>query len=156
MDAIVIAFAHSHESPLDSLNEEHDQILNLLNSNLRDAYSIVPIRYADKKSLSDRISEVKQDVCLLLYSGHADSDMLLLNDEEASADGFKDLLSLCPKLQLVVLNGCNTEQQVYGLLDLGVKAVVATSDVVRDDRAMAFAIELFKSLTAQQPLGRCI
>ena len=68
-------------------------------------YSIVPINYADKKALADRISEVKDDLCLILYSGHAGSDMLLLDDQEASADGFRDLLKLCPKLQLVVLNG---------------------------------------------------
>ena len=154
MDAIIIAFAHSKEDPIPNLQVEYDRLVPMLYSDVRDKYSVIPIKYADKAEIGARISEVKEDLCVFLYSGHAGGEMLLLDDKEAGADGLKDLLAMCPKLQLVVLNGCNTMGQVDDLLELGVPAVIATNDVVDDEGAMRFSVELFKSLVALEPLEK--
>jgi hypothetical protein len=71
---------------------------------------------------------------------------LLLEDEAANADGIAGLLSHCPQLQLAVLNGCSTYQQVEQLLAGGLPAVIATSAAVGDDAATRFAIVFYQSL----------
>ncbi len=47
---------------------------------------------------------------------------------------------------MVFLNGCSTKGQVERLLQLGIKAVVATSASVEDDKATAFAEYFYKKL----------
>lgn len=154
MDAIVLAFAHSKESPLPALEQECEELSSLLLKNQRKHYSIVPIEYADRAKIAGRLSDLRSDISVFMYSGHADSESLLLHDEEASAEGLANLLRRCPKLRLVILNGCNTEDQVDELLKLGDFAVVATNDHVGDDNAKNFSIELFRSLVEGDTLGQ--
>ena len=154
MDAIILAFAHSKESPLPALEQECKVISSLLVQEQRKSYTIWPIEYANKGNIVDGLKDLRTDVSVFMYSGHADSEALLLDDAEASADGLKELLAQCPKLRLVILNGCNTEDQVDALLRLGDFAVVATNDRIGDDNAKRFSIELFRSLVAGNTLQK--
>ncbi len=146
MDSILIAFANSRSDFLPKLSEEDENLYSLLNRTLSDRYKIVRESFATKDTLGDRIRECKDDLCLFLYSGHAGSDALLLNDENAGADGLADLLLLCPKLRLVILNGCNTLGQVRKLLQLKIPAVVATSDFINDAKAVRFSKVMFEKM----------
>jgi hypothetical protein len=146
MDSILIAFANSRADFLPKLSEEDEKLYSLLNRTLSDRYKIVRESFAIKKTLGDRIRESKEDMCIFLYSGHAGSDALLLDDESAGAEGLADLLVLCPKLRLVILNGCNTLGQVKRLLELKVPAVIATSDFINDDKAVQFSNVIFEKM----------
>jgi hypothetical protein len=62
------------------------------------------------------------------------------------------LLSSCPKLKLVFLNGCSTKGQVEALLSRGVPIVIATSAPVNDQKAGQFSTAFFKSLNNQSTI----
>jgi CHAT domain-containing protein len=146
MDKILIAFANSAEDPLLSLKEEDDGLYSLLNRTLSENYTILRESHATKESLVRQVRDSKDELCLFLYSGHAGNEELLLDDEKAGAEGLANLLKLCPKLKLVVLNGCNTQGHVERLLELGVPAIIATNQLVGDTKAVQFSKVLFEKL----------
>lgn len=148
MEMIFLSYANSRQHPLPTLQEEEEQVYKMLARREaerhfrlhRDAFTTIP-RIAEYLALFQR------DIALFGYSGHAGQNLLLLDDAEANAAGIAQLLSRCPQLKVVLLNGCSTRGQVSALRDQGVPVVIATSAPVGDRAAAQFAVTFFQSMS---------
>ncbi len=153
MDVIFLAFANNSKAPLDTLTREDKEVYNLLSPRaLKQQFLIHRDSFATKETLVHNLEQYKNHIRLFLYSGHAEQHALLTDDGEAHARGISELLSQCPKLQLVFLNGCSTKGQVEALLEKGVPAVIATSAPVNDEKATHFSIRFFQALVNQSTI----
>jgi hypothetical protein len=153
MDVVFLAFANNSKSPLITLSQEDKAIYNILSPRfIKQHYLIHRGSYATKESIVHNLDQYKNHIRVFLYSGHAGRDGLLTDDGDAHASGIAELLSHCPKLQLVFLNGCSTRGQVEALLEKGIPAVIATSAPVDDQKAAKFSTQFFQSLNNQDSL----
>lgn len=148
MQIVFLIYANSRTDPLPTLREEDEKthaILarrsKLLHFNIhRDSFGSV-------NSIIEYLQLHREEIIVFAYSGHAGRDLLLLEDEKTNAQGIAGLLRQCPKLQLVLLNGCSTAGQVQQLLELPSQPVViATSAPVGDNSATRFGVSFFREL----------
>lgn len=147
MDVIFLAYANNPNTPLPSLREEADGVYRLLSPRaLQQHYLLHRDAYADITKIAEYLTLYREYITVFHYGGHADHTSLLLEQETAHAGGIAHLLGQCPRLQLVVLNGCSTRGQVEALLAQGVPVVVATSADVNDKKATQFALRFYQAL----------
>ena len=148
MQKIFLAYANARdEQRLPTLQEEEEKVFSILSQReKRHHFSLYRDNCATIPNIVEYLGRYRDQIIIFHYSGHAGADSLLLEDEAANADGIAGLLSHCPQLQLAVLNGCSTNQQVEQLLVAGLPAVIATSAAVGDDAATRFAIAFYQSL----------
>ncbi len=153
MDVIYLAFANDSTNPLPTLREE-DQKLNSLLEHRSDMghFKLKSDSFASISQILSKIGDYKKDLRIFLYSGHAGEDKLHLEGEDANAEGLAYLLSQCPQLQLVFLNGCSTRGQVFNLLQSGVPVVIATSAPINDKKASEFSTRFFQALNDQSSI----
>lgn len=151
---IFLAFANDQQSPLASLTQESDDIYSLLTDGASNQYYQLHRDPATTiKKISDFLSKFKDRVHIFHYGGHAESEKLILEDQEADAGGIARLLAQQKNLKLVFLNGCSTKGQVERLLDLGVSNVIATSAPVNDTKAGQFSRQFYQALANQHSIG---
>jgi len=151
MDRIFLAYANSQEAPLASLREEEESVYRLLSRRAaRNDFSLHRDANVTLPKVAEYLIRFREGLGVFAFSGHAGRDQLLLEDQEAKGEGIAELLGQCPKLKLVVLNGCSTEGQVARLLELPNRPVViATSAPVEDRAATQFGISFFQALSEQ-------
>ncbi|MES2651979.1 MAG: CHAT domain-containing protein [Bacteroidota bacterium] len=153
---IFLAFANSLHSPLPSLTREDNELLNvLLSESIKNDYLIIRESNAQAQIINDRFYSIGEMTAVFHYSGHAGSDLILLDDQEIEAQGLAQMLAARAGngvLKLVVLNGCSTVGQVKLLLELGVPAVIATHAKVNDMKAADFSINFYKNLAADRSI----
>ena len=150
MDVIFLAFANDDNQPLSSLKDEYDGIYKTLSPNhLKQHYLLHRDTEASIESISHYLVQFRNHIRLFLYSGHAGEHRLVLDKGDARAEGIAQLLSQCPKLKLVFLNGCSTKGQVNALLEKGIPAVLATSAPIDDKIASQFSNQFFHALNNQ-------
>ncbi len=153
MDVIFLAFANSRTEPLPTLQDEDNDLYKLLSPRqLKQHFIISRDSYATIDSVSQSISQSRDQLSLFLYSGHAGRDRLMLEGGSANAEGIAHLLGQCKNLRLVFLNGCSTYDQVQGLLANGVPAVLATSAPINDKKAVEFSKRFFQALNDQSTI----
>lgn len=87
-------------------------------------------------------------IAIFHYSGHSDAEFLQLVDREARASGLNALMGMQQQLQLVFLNGCANKEQLEELFAKGIKAVIATSAPIEDQKALQFSTQFYKALGA--------
>lgn len=147
VETIFLAYANSDTESLTTLKEEDEAIYEMLSPLMLKGSIII---HRDSKANTDSIcyhlAQYKDSIRIFLYSGHAGRDRLLLEDQDANSEGIAHLLSQCPRLQLVFLNGCSTKGQVQSLLDKGIPAVMATSAPIEDHKATDFSKRFFTAL----------
>ncbi len=151
MDVIFLAYANSQQEPLISLKREDDRVYStLVHKALGGHFLIHRDSYATIQSINEHLSNFTSNLAIFLYSGHAGSEMLLLDDQYAGSDGIASQLRKSARdgvLKLVILNGCATAGQVKKLMEAGVPAVIATNAKINDESATEFAIRFFKNIT---------
>ncbi len=148
MDYIFIAFANSQENSLMQLENEDDIVYRHLNMGKRKFdYNIYRQSMSSIDKISQALTDHQDEISIFLFSGHAGMKHLLLNDQLARAEGIAHSLSLCPKLKLVMLNGCSTMGHVKLLLEKNIPIVIATSAPVADNRAYMFSNIFFQMLS---------
>lgn len=148
MDVFYLAFANSPDHPLDELKREDAELSRLLEPlAARGFFRLVRDSFADLSQVADKLSLYKKDLVLFQYSGHAGPDQLELLDGSAQSQGIAALLAECPRLKLVLLNGCATGPQVEALQAAQIPLVIATHRPVDDHKAAAFAIQFYRSLS---------
>ncbi|MEL7341760.1 MAG: CHAT domain-containing protein, partial [Bacteroidota bacterium] len=107
-----------------------------------------------------QFTRFRDRVVVFHYGGHANGSTLRLEDQDANSSGLAQLLGQQQNLKLVFLNGCSTKGQVKSLLDKGVKAVVATSVPIEDNKAVMFSSQFYQSLakkaTIEQAFGEAV
>ena len=92
-------------------------------------------------------------ICIFHYAGHAGGEGLQLEEGGGNASGLAALFrQQSETLAMVFLNGCSTLGQVDRLLELGIKAVIATSVSVEDEKAMEFAVWFYQALSVRRSL----
>lgn len=148
MDVLYFAFANDPDRPLDELKREDAEINRLLEPlAARGRFKIIRDSFVTLDALADKLSLYKRDLVLFHFSGHAGNDLLQLDTVTARATGIAALLGACPRLQLVVLNGCATQGQVGLLQEQNVPLTIATYRPVEDAKAFAFAVQFYRSLS---------
>lgn len=127
MDVVFLAYANSKEHPLPALIEEEEQVYSaLVNKALGGNFFIHRERYATPEKVNEYLGKFSDRLAVFLYSGHAGSTAVLLDDKEANAAGIALQLKQSVAngvLKLVVLNGCSTGGQVKALLEMGVSTL---------------------------------
>jgi len=145
---IFLAFANSQDAYLDMLKRESRNINYALEA--LDDKQLVKISREESAGIDElfhNFNRFKGRIAIFHYAGHADGEHLHLDDDAfANADGLADLFGDESALKLVFLNGCSTKGQVEKLMDLGVKAVIATSVAINDTKATEFAEHFYRSL----------
>lgn len=151
MSAIFLAFANDPNNRLPTLSQEDDQVYATLSRRAaQQHFTLHRDSFATTSKVSEFLVLYRDSISVFLYSGHAERDALLLEDEAANAQGIAYLLGQCPNLKLVILNGCSTGGQVERLLQLSNNPIViATSAPVNDFAATQFSIRFFQALSEQ-------
>ena len=143
---LYFCFANQADRHLSNLEKELEAIeKKLLN---KDARNKIKFKKEGKTKIDDIFTALpyyRRDLTLFHYAGHASSETLDFVGQAADADSLADFFGNYPKLKLVFLNGCSTLEQVNGLINAGVDAVIATSVKIQDSRAKDFAIQFYHS-----------
>jgi hypothetical protein len=147
MKVVFLAFANNREIPLPTLQEEEEAIYRILAPRaLKQHFLLHREPFATLSRIAEYLTLYRDHIMVFHYSGHAERDRLILEEEAALAPGMARLLGACPHLKLVFLNGCSTKEQVEALLEAGVPLVMATSAPVEDHRATRFSIRFYQAL----------
>jgi len=150
---IFLCYANNEMKPLDTLTQEDNEIYNILVDRYLAGHFLIHRSSNTKvEELIKALIKFKDHIGIFLYSGHANNTKLDLNQSFANANGIAQLLENSIEnemLQLVILNGCSTEDQVKQLLELGVPAVIATSAPINDFSATLFSTTLFRYLVEE-------
>lgn len=156
---ILLTFANPSSVPeayLPWLNKEAESVYrHLIPYEIDDKCNLDQLNNASLDQVFNTVEawSNKKEIILFHYGGHAEGGGLMLTShkgdmQEAKAEGLAKLLGSLPSLKLVFLNGCSTLPQLELLLDNGVKAVIATSEPIRDDMAYDFADRFYQNLSS--------
>ncbi len=145
---IILAFANDATTGgnpyLDQLNRERKDIVSILKEG--EFYDELVISPAIPKDLWPAISKNQNRLVAFHFAGHADEGEIMMLKGGVDSASLASLLSTCPNLKLVFLNGCNTAAQKDLLHQAGVPAVMGTSYKVEDQLATEFAIQVYQQL----------
>ncbi|MEY4134269.1 MAG: hypothetical protein RL386_619 [Bacteroidota bacterium] len=155
MAVLYFAFSNSQTDPLPNLQAEYTDLQDILSPRAyRQHYFLKMHPFSTIAQVCSTIALYRERLFLFHYSGHADRDILLLEEELARAEGLVQLLGNCPQLKLVFLNGCSTDGMVEALLRAGVKAVIATSAKVDDKTAHTFSNTFYAAMERGETLDK--
>jgi hypothetical protein len=152
---LFLAFANDDSAHLQLLKTESSEIWRRLAD--IDRQEFVKVHREESASvdeLFEALVRFKDRVAIFHYGGHADGTMLQLEGGAGHANGIAGLLGEQANLKLVFLNGCATRPQVDQLLASGVKAVIATSVPIRDDKATAFSVRFYEALANRRTIAQ--
>jgi WD40 repeat protein len=144
---VLLTFANDNDAYLEMLKLESHAIYQALED--VDNEQIIEVKREESATLdiiANRLNKYQEEVVIFHYSGHASGQHLQLEGSTANADGLAKLIASAPNIQLVVLNGCASYGQVETLLELGVKAVIATTVAIGDTKAKEFSEQFYNAL----------
>ncbi|MDH4461835.1 MAG: hypothetical protein QE277_10445 [Flectobacillus sp.] len=150
----IISFANNPLNPLSSLKKEELGVKKVIDEIKLYGCDIEVVYPTTREEIVDllKLETNRERLYLFSYSGHADGDRLITEEETTYAHGLANLLAECRNLQCVVLNGCSTEKQVFLIQEsfkktnMTTPAIVATSASVGDEIASEFNIHFFQQL----------
>lgn len=152
---IFLAFANDPDAHLHLLKEESRQLFQALEELDRKEYiKVYREESAGAKDIFNGFTRYKDRVAIFHYAGHANGTHLRLESGAGDARGLAQLMGEQENLKLVFLNGCSSKGQVETLFAAGVKAVIATSVKIEDDKAMAFAQQFYQALAHRRTIGQ--
>lgn len=151
---ILLVFANSRTAYLNTLKAERKAIEKSLDRHHNSGF--IEVKSEAETTVDDIVSFLNtyhNKISIFHYAGHAEDQGLeleTLGDEgqKAHAGGIAQLLGQEENLQLVFLNGCATGDQVKLLHDQGIKAVIATSVKIDDQRAGTFSETFYEALAS--------
>ena len=150
---IYAAFANKDDNHLPLLKQESSEVKDALRVlETRDFIKVEREESAEIKDIINTFSSYPNQISIFHYGGHAESDLLQLEDTDANAKGLASILGEQEQLQLVFLNGCSTRGHVEGLFAKGVKAVIATSVPIEDRKSLVFASSFYKALAHKRSI----
>jgi hypothetical protein len=153
MTTLYLCFANSDASPLPTLRDEQRDIKQaLLKGASAGHFYVLEEAFATTNAVVNALQQIRPNLAIFHYSGHAGKDRLELGAAAAYAEGLAQLFSKCPQLQLVLLNGCSTLGQVKALHEAGVPLVIATSAPIDDRKAATFGARFYKALGENQSI----
>jgi len=143
------------------LDEEKVALYKMIYDTVKKPPIVIPIQLVDEKNkhldsleISKVIDDYKSWLTIVHYSGHAEEVLLSFNKEDLRSENFITLISKCDNVKLVVLNGCSTGGFVKKLFErTNVRAVIATNNPVKDDRAKDFSLEFYAQLLNKETVA---
>ena len=153
MTTLYFCFANQDTNPLPSLREEQRDIKQaLLKGASSGHFYVLEEAFANPGNIINALQQIRPNLAIFHFSGHADRDQLEMSSASAYSEGLAQLLSKCPQLKLVLLNGCSTLGQVAALHDAGVPLVIATSAPINDRKASTFGARFYQALSDNQSI----
>lgn len=148
MSLVFLAFANQKDAPLPTLQQEDDKVYAAFARREQQQHlRIHRDSYTTRRKIGEYLNMHKDELVIFHYSGHAERDRLLLEDETADSRGIAAFLAQCPRLKLVMLNGCSTFDQVATLAALpSHPVVIGTHAPVSDKTATEFSIQFYQAL----------
>jgi|GEM_PF-6450615 len=147
-DIVFLAYSNSTTEQLNFLEAECKETEQIIESvPTSDALQVDSRFGVTREYIVDYLITYRERIIVFQFSGHADQDTLLFEDDATSPRGIVKLLAQCPKLKLVILNGCSTRQQVE-LIFREIKnapVVISTSSAVEDKKAYQYALGFWKA-----------
>lgn len=111
------------------------------------------------QSIRKSFQRFRDRVVLLHFAGHAESTSLLFESPDGKkqtigAESLARFLATQESLDVVFLNGCQTQSQTSALIDAGVKCVIATTEKIKDAAAIRFATGFYEALITGATLDK--
>jgi len=149
-----LAYANDRSDPdryLRNLVNEVRAIRDALEDKIVPPYRIEVRPNATLNEIIEVFDRYEGQVKIFHYAGHADSLRLMFEEDQqhegfASQEGFTRLLASQKGLKLAFLNGCTTENHALSLVEAGIPAVVATSNLINDSAALLFAERFYQQI----------
>lgn len=153
MTTLYFCFANQDTNPLPSLRDEQRDIKQALLKGASSGYFyVLEEAFANPYTMVNALQQIRPNLAIFHFSGHADRDRLEMSNATAFSEGLAQLLSKCPQLKLVLLNGCSTLGQVAALHEAGVPLVIATSAPIDDRKAGTFGARFYQALSDNQSI----
>lgn len=158
---IFLTFANDRDNPtqfLKQLEPEREALQSTLYEFTEKGWGHARTSSADPKVLVPNLID-SPNLVIFHYSGHANGEQLFFEGMEGEAISFSgnSLLGVLEQakesLMLVFLNACATEDHVKRLQQLGIPAIIATSQVINDDLALQFSQTFYHSMVAGNTLN---
>ncbi|PHN05858.1 CHAT domain-containing protein [Flavilitoribacter nigricans] len=150
---LYFTFANQEDDHLPQLKREMDELKEILRPlESREFIKLEREESATTQDIIRTLSAYPDRVSIFHYAGHADGAGLELEAGAGQAKGLAKLLGEQTGLQLVFLNGCSTQGQVKQLFEAGVKAVIATSVPIGDEKAVQFAAAFYRALANKRSI----
>ncbi|MEO0897250.1 MAG: CHAT domain-containing protein [Bacteroidota bacterium] len=158
-----LAYANDRSDPdryLRNLVNEVRAIRAAMEDKIIPPYRIELRPNATLNDIIDVFDRYGKQVRMFHYAGHADSLRLMFEEDSmhesgfASLEGFTRLLAQQEGLRLVFLNGCTTQEHAKNMLDAGIPAVVATSNLINDAAAVMFAERFYQQMSNQHNIQK--
>jgi len=149
---IFFAFANSPERYLPNLETEFRGILDYFIP-LRYERGLIDFDHRQQTRTEDFFTifnKIGPKITILHYSGHAEHFSMELDDDKLTIEKFANTISGWNNLQLVFLNGCSTAGMVDMLLEKGVKAVIATTEEIDDNKACDFSTLFYEHFCVEK------
>ncbi|MCB0630161.1 MAG: CHAT domain-containing protein [Saprospiraceae bacterium] len=150
---LYFTFANQEDDHLPKLKQEIDEIKEILRP--LEQREFIKLEREESTTTADIIKTLAaypDQIAVFHYAGHATGRSLELEDRSATSQGIASLLGAQSNLQLVFLNGCSTQAQVKQLFEAGVKAVIATSVPIGDEKAVLFAATFYRALANKRSI----
>lgn len=150
---LYFTFANQEDDHLPKLRREIDEIKDILRP--LEQREFIKLEREESTTTTDIVKTLAaypDGIAVFHYAGHATGQSLELEDQAATDKGIAGLLGAQANLKLVVLNGCSTQAQVQQLFEAGVKAVIATSVPIGDDKAVLFASTFYRALANKRSI----
>ena len=156
LPTVVLTFANDENDHLTLLKEESSEIYWTLHPfHEQGAVELYKEESGTVEELVKVFEKYPNRISIFHYAGHAGGEGLRLEGGDGHAGGLAGFFAQQKdNLKLVFLNGCSTKPQVELLLQLGVKAVIATSSPIADPKAVFFSKAFYGSLAAKQTIER--
>ncbi|MBK8471585.1 MAG: TIR domain-containing protein [Sphingobacteriales bacterium] len=159
---LYLAFANDrsgNESFLSKLKEERHAIPKALQRATDQGWCdthVEPDATADDLFADFNNAELRSRIAVFHYAGHASGTGWHLENEDSLAnkiahiEGTAGWLCDLPNLELIFLNGCNTQEQIESIHAQCNKNIVATAAAINDDVAVDFAKAFYIMAYAQE------
>lgn len=158
----LLAYANDRSDPeryLRNLVDEVRAIRDALEDKIAPPFRIEVRPNATLDDIIKVFDRYEDQVKIFHYAGHADSFQLMFeqdNEHEgfASMEGFTRLLAQQKGLRFVFLNGCTTENHALSMIEAGIPAVVATSQLINDSAALMFADRFYEQIGNRKSIAK--
>ncbi len=150
---LYFTFANQADDHLPQLQREIEEVKDILRP--LESRAFIKLEREERASTQDIIktlSTYPEQISIFHYAGHAGGQALELEGGAGQAKGLAQLLGAQPNLKLVFLNGCSTQGQVADLFKAGVKAVIATSVPIGDEKAVQFSSAFYRALANKRSI----
>lgn len=152
----LMTYSYDPDNPLFGVSKEFQKVLDVLFPISKDCIAL-PRPWATAEDIRTGFSNLKDELLIFHFSGHAGANILQVNNLQGTAKIIfsrhlaEYIKPLATGLKLVFLNGCSTRDQADFFLDNGISAVIATNKPIKDTYAVDFAIRFYTEFTSRTP-----